>query len=87
MQTDISQVRAAAANAANAYDAAIWRWFSSVYDEGRLRWCRSPAGWLISVDHKHLATERDFYDAIRIARERSMSPPVVRRKRRFELGG
>jgi hypothetical protein len=83
MQTDLSQVRTAAANTANAYDAAIWRWFSTVYEEGRLRWCRSEAGWLVSVDHKHLATERDFYDAIRIARERSMASPAVRRKRRL----
>ena len=71
MEPDTYQVRVAAANAANAYDAAIWRWFSCIYDEGRLRWCRSEAGWLVSVDHKHLATESEFYDAIRVARERA----------------
>jgi hypothetical protein len=27
----------------------------------------------VSVDHKHLSTEPDFYDAIRIARERYMA--------------
>jgi hypothetical protein len=73
MRTAVGEVRAAAANAANAHDAAIWRWFSAVYDEGRLRWCRSANGWLVSVDHKHLSTEPDFYDAIRIARDRYMA--------------
>jgi len=60
-----------AAQAANAADAAVWRWFAVVYEEGRLRWCKSPAGWLISVDHKHLATDSDFDQAIRRAMHRS----------------
>jgi hypothetical protein len=63
-------VRLNAAHAANVEDADLWRWFCAFFEEGRLRWCKSAAGWLISVDHKHLATENNFYDAIRIAKDR-----------------
>ncbi len=63
-------VRVEAQRLANAEDASLWRWFSALYDEGRIRWCRSAHGWLVSVDHRHLATETDFDSAIRAARER-----------------
>lgn len=59
-----------AAMQANQEDAELWRWFAAVYEEGRIRWCRSHSGWLVSVDHKHLATEPDFDTAIRLARVR-----------------
>jgi hypothetical protein len=62
--------RTEAAHRANQEDAGLWRWFCLAYEEGRIRWCRSPEGWLVSVDHKHLATERDFDAAIRAARMR-----------------
>jgi len=51
-------------------DATLWRWFSLMYDEGRIRWCRSSDGWLVTVDQKHLATEEDFDTAIRLANSR-----------------
>jgi hypothetical protein len=62
--------RTDAAHRANQEDADLWRWFCLAYEEGRIRWCRSHEGWLVSVDHKHLATERDFDAAIRAARAR-----------------
>lgn len=62
--------RNAAANAANEEDAALWRWFSGLLEEGRVRWCRSAGTWLVSVDHKHLATEENFDKAVRAARDR-----------------
>ncbi|SOE90619.1 hypothetical protein SAMN05446935_9930 [Burkholderia sp. YR290] len=62
--------REKAANAANAEDADVWRWFCALFEEGRLRWCRSPNGWLVSIDHKHLSTEDSFDEAIRVARDR-----------------
>lgn len=65
--------RSLAANRANQDDASLWRWFCMLYDEGRIRWCRSAQGWLVSVDHKHLSTEADFDTAIRMARTRFMS--------------
>lgn len=65
-----------AANEANADDAALWRWFCELFEEGRLRWCRSANGWLVSVDHKHLSTEDNFYDAIRVARSRGKGGPA-----------
>ena len=64
------QVRSEAALLADKEDARLWRWFSELYEEGRIRWCRSSQGWLVSVDHRHLATETDFDAAIRVSRER-----------------
>jgi hypothetical protein len=62
--------REQAANAANTEDAALWRWFCLLFEEGRLRWCKSAAGWLVSIDHKHLSTEQTFDEAIRSAKQR-----------------
>jgi hypothetical protein len=67
------QIRSEAAKLADKEDATLWRWFSEFYEEGRIRWCRSARGWLVSVDHRHLATEADFDAAIRISRERYFS--------------
>ncbi|MFL9895161.1 MULTISPECIES: hypothetical protein [Paraburkholderia] len=65
--------RFVAAKMANEDDASLWRWFSMLYDDSRIRWCKSPHGWLVSVDHKHLSTEQDFDMAIRMARDRFLS--------------
>lgn len=62
--------RSEAASMANRDDADLWRWFCRMYEERRIRWCISTYGWLVSVDHKHLATEADFDAAIRNARQR-----------------
>jgi hypothetical protein len=66
--SDINAKRQSAASAANAEDAAVWRWISYLLDERRIRWCLSAKGWLISVDHKHVATDSDFDRAIRSAK-------------------
>ncbi|SOE91437.1 hypothetical protein SAMN05446927_8361 [Caballeronia arationis] len=71
--TSHEEVRADAAKLANEEDAFLWRWFCGLYDEGRIRWCKSAQGWLVSIDHKHLATEHDFDAAIRMARQRYFS--------------
>ena len=71
-------VRSEAAKRADNEDATLWRWFSGLYDEGRIRWCRSAQGWLVSVDHRHLATEPDFDSAIRVSRERYYSGRLKR---------
>ncbi|WP_208328637.1 hypothetical protein [Paraburkholderia sp. BL6665CI2N2] len=65
--------RADAANEANCSDAEVWRWFSSAYEEGRVRWCLSAGLWYVSVDNRHLATEPDFDAAIRAARENALN--------------
>ncbi|MGU7784807.1 hypothetical protein [Burkholderia sp. PU8-34] len=57
-----------AAAAANAVDAALWRWLSALLDERRIRWCHAAGNWLVSVDHRHVATESTFDDAIRTAK-------------------
>lgn len=66
---DMRHVRAAAALAANAEDASIWRWFALLLEERRIRWCCSSDRWLVSVDNRHVATDSSFDKAIRIARE------------------
>lgn len=53
---------------ANAADAAVWRWFSMLMRESRIRWCCAQGSWLVSVDNVHVATESDFDDAIRSAK-------------------
>jgi hypothetical protein len=63
-----SQVRLNAANTANAEDAGMWRWFSDMVEERRIRWCFAHDSWLVSVDHRHLATDRSFDQAIRVAK-------------------
>jgi hypothetical protein len=62
--------REKAANAANAEDAAMWRWVCALVEDGRLRWRQTERGWIVSLDYRHLATQQDFYEAIREARIR-----------------
>ena len=62
------QIRRSAAIAANAEDADIWRWFAGLVEERRIRWCLADGRWLVSVDHRHVATDGDFDQAIRVAR-------------------
>jgi len=71
MSNSFETARTRAANNANAEDAAAWRWFSDLVEDGRLRWCKAAAGWLVSVDNRHLATESNFYEAIRVAKARA----------------
>jgi hypothetical protein len=54
------QIRQSAANAANAEDADIWRWFAGLVEERRTRWCFADGSWLVSVDHRHVATDENF---------------------------
>lgn len=66
---DIStHIRQNAANAVNAEDADIWRWFAGLVEERRIRWCLAGGSWLVSVDHRHVATDENFDHAIRTAR-------------------
>ncbi|MBY4866828.1 MULTISPECIES: hypothetical protein [Burkholderia] len=71
--------RHAAAQAANVVDADIWRWFATVMEDRRIRWCFDGNAWLVSVDHRHVATDPCFDSAIRIAKSES-----ERRMRRSE---
>jgi hypothetical protein len=71
-----------AAQQANREDATMWRWFCNLYDEGRIRWCRANDFWLVSIDHKHLATEQDFDDAMRSACASLLAMSTNRRKAR-----
>ena len=65
------QVRQSAAFAANAEDADIWRWFAGLVEDRRIRWCLADGSWLVSVDHRHVATDESFDQAIRVARRHS----------------
>lgn len=71
--------RASAAASANAEDADLRRWFSLLMQERRLRWCQTKENWLVSVDHKHVATEATFDEAIRSAKVNSEMAREVKR--------
>lgn len=61
--------RTQAAAAANEEDAGLWRWFSALIEERRIRWCFSAGLWYVSVDNRHVASEQSFDAAIRAAQE------------------
>jgi hypothetical protein len=71
--------RLTAAVSANKEDADLWRMFSSLCEERRIRWCDSARGWLVSIDNRHLATESSFDQAIRHAIARFQCGPDCRR--------
>lgn len=78
---DMGRARAAAALAANAEDASIWRWFALLLEERRIRWCCSEDRWLVSVDNRHVATDSSFDKAIRTARGNvEGAPPTLLRR-------
>jgi hypothetical protein len=54
----MQRTRHEAAFAANAEDASVWRWFSALLEERRIRWRYSFGNWLVNVDRVHVATER-----------------------------
>nr|WP_244109099.1 hypothetical protein [Burkholderia anthina] len=64
----MERVRLDAAAAANAEDASIWRWFSALLEERRIRWRYMFDSWVVNVDRAHVATEQNFDDAIRAAK-------------------
>ncbi|WP_241302048.1 hypothetical protein [Burkholderia stabilis] len=64
----MERVRLDAAAAANAEDASIWRWFSALLEERRIRWRFMFDSWVVNVDRAHVATEKNFDDAIRAAK-------------------
>ncbi|MGF6872774.1 hypothetical protein [Paraburkholderia sp. MM5477-R1] len=76
--TDFQLARCRAAATANVEDAALWRWFSALLEERRIRWCLSGEGWLVSVDHRHLATSASFDLAMREAKTQSEMPRATR---------
>jgi hypothetical protein len=59
---------------ANAEDASLWRWFSLLLQDSRIRWCMAHGRWLVSVDHRHVATEATFDEAMRAAMARFDGP-------------
>jgi len=61
---------------ANAEDASLWRWFSCLLEERRIRWRFHFGSWFVSVDRVQVAAERTFDRAVRqarvVARERGL---------------
>jgi hypothetical protein len=72
----LREARALAAACANAEDASVWRWFSGLLESGKIRWCLSHDGWLVTVNHRHVATAASFDDAIRTAKALSNFLPT-----------
>ncbi|MFB9125497.1 hypothetical protein ACFFYR_20920 [Paraburkholderia dipogonis] len=65
----MQRVRVNAAAAVNAEDASVWRWFSALLEERRIRWRYMFDSWVVNVDRTRVATEPTFYDAIRAAKD------------------
>jgi hypothetical protein len=65
----MQRIRVEAAAVANADDAALWRWFSALLEERRIRWRYCFDNWIVNVDRIHVATEESFDRAIRTAKE------------------
>jgi hypothetical protein len=78
----MNSAREEAAASANAEDAALWRWFSNLYDEGLIRWCKTDDGWLVSVSHRHVATTLTFDEGIREAKARVTKIDLSAEKKR-----
>ncbi|MDR5835397.1 hypothetical protein [Caballeronia sp. LZ034LL] len=74
--------RATAAAGANAEDAEVWRWFSLLMQDRRVRWCQADDRWFVSVDNRHVATEPSFDEAIRRAKERVEQQGALKRRLR-----
>lgn len=68
MMDAMQRARDDAAAMANAQDASIWRWFSALLEERRIRWHYMFDNWVVSVDRIRLATEATFDGAIRAAK-------------------
>lgn len=64
----MQRARLNAAAAVNAEDASVWRWFSALLEERRIRWRYAFDRWVITVDRARVAVEPTFYDAIRAAK-------------------
>jgi len=80
---DFKRSRLEAALSANAEDAALWRWFSDLLEERRIRWCNSNDAWLVTVDHRHVATQSSFDEAIREAKAKTDSTASLLREGRL----
>jgi len=65
----MQRARFDAAAVANAEDASIWRWFSALLEERRIRWRYTFDCWVVNVDRVRVATESTFDGAIRAAKD------------------
>jgi len=68
LTVDMELDRLRGAASANEEDAGLWRWFAALVQDSRIRWCRAGDNWLVSVDHKHVATAFLFDLALRMAK-------------------
>ncbi|WP_208457790.1 hypothetical protein [Burkholderia sp. BCC0405] len=64
----MQRMRLEAAIIANADDASVWRWFSCLLEERRIRWRFQFGNWHVSVDRVRVARETTFDCAIREAK-------------------
>jgi hypothetical protein len=73
MSDSTVMTRRDAAVQANTEDAALWRWFSELIEDRRIRYCHANGVWLVTVDHRHVGTSSSFDGAIREAKSNSIS--------------
>jgi hypothetical protein len=73
MSDSTLMTRRDAAVQANTEDAAVWRWFSELIEDRRIRYCLANGVWLVTVDHRHVGTSPSFDGAIRQAKSNSIA--------------
>jgi hypothetical protein len=64
---DLNIVRLRAASAANAVDAGVWRWYSDLMEDDRLKCIKMTQGWVVEIDGVCTVHDRSFDCAIRRA--------------------
>jgi hypothetical protein len=64
---DLNIVRLRAASAANAVDAGVWRWYSDLMEDDRLKCTKTTQGWAVEIDGVCAVHDRSFDCAIRRA--------------------
>jgi hypothetical protein len=70
--------RSKAAATANADDACVWRWFSALLEERRIKWRWRFGAWIVTVDRTQLAVGASFDGAIRLAKRAAEKTDVGR---------
>ncbi|AMR82450.1 hypothetical protein A2G96_30290 [Cupriavidus nantongensis] len=75
-----------AAALANAEDASVWRWFSALLEDRRVRWRYMFGYWIVCVDRMRVASELTFYDAIRVAKDVAEHRVTGEKRQRVRIG-
>ena len=89
LSTHIQSIEIARLNAAvnaNIDDARVWRWYSDLMEDDRVRCERTRRGWQITIDDCHTVEDESFDCAVRLAAQTwgdiARAPVKLRRRRK-----